>query len=319
MGSLVLCLVILIAVPGYAAAQQGNRSERIDTGRTAVPREKADPAAPPQAAVRRGEPRGETRTPVQRDGKADDGEPQRAGRERRIQAAAGTVRERPRGEPPQAVPARGLWPDSASNAVPNHGLPTFPHREDLRANHRRGDYQPRYRRPQTKAKVVYVPYAVPVIQREVVVEREVVESVAAAPVIVEQPSLARLILDIYPPTAQVFADGYYIGIPEDLQLENGGAVLDAGPHRIDITAPGYEPVSFDVSLARGQSATFRHTLTPIVPAPRPAPDPAVKTPPAAKQPTTFYLIPGCYMGNVPPKEAKLPASCDIARAKSFQY
>jgi hypothetical protein len=32
---------------------------------------------------------------------------------------------------------------------------------------------------------------------------------------------------------------------------------------------------------------------------------------------TFYLIPGCYMGNVPPKEANLPATCDITRAVSF--
>jgi hypothetical protein len=34
---------------------------------------------------------------------------------------------------------------------------------------------------------------------------------------------------------------------------------------------------------------------------------------------TFYLVPGCYMGNVPPEEANLPATCDLARAVSFQY
>ena len=52
---------------------------------------------------------------------------------------------------------------------------------------------------------------------------------------------------------------------------------------------------------------------------QPAPDAAVKAPAAAKQPETFYLIPGCYMGNVPPKEANLPATCDVARAVSVQY
>ena len=77
------------------------------------------------------------------------------------------------------------------------------------------------------------------------------------------------------------------------------------------------PVSFEVNLARGQSATFRHILTPIMRAPQPAPDAAVRTPPTAKQPMTFYLIPGCYMGNVPPKEANLPATCDLARAVSY--
>ena len=103
-----------------------------------------------------------------------------------------------------------------------------------------------------------------VVEREIVVEREVVDAAAGAPVIVEQPSLARLILDIHPPTAQVFADGYYIGIPEDFRFEDGGAVLEPGPHRIDILARDHEPVSFDVNLTRGQSATFRHILTPTM-------------------------------------------------------
>jgi hypothetical protein len=152
-----------------------------------------------------------------------------------------------------------------------------------------------------------------------VVERHVVDESTVATGVVEQPSLARLILDIHPPTAQVFADGYYIGIPEDFRFENGGAVLAPGPHRIDILAREYMPVRFEVNLARGQSATFRHILTPIVRAPQSALDAAVKTQPTAKQPMTFYLIPGCYMGNVPPKEANLPATCDIARAVSYRY
>lgn len=161
---------------------------------------------------------------------------------------------------------------------------------------------------------MFVPYAAPIV-----VERHVVDESTVAPRVFEQPSLARLILEIHPPTAQVFADGYYIGIPEDFRFENGGAVIEPGPHRIDILAREYMPVSFEINLARGQSATFRHILTPIMRAPQPAPDAAVKTPPTAKQPMTFYLIPGCYMGNVPPKEANLPATCDIARAVAYRY
>jgi hypothetical protein len=154
----------------------------------------------------------------------------------------------------------------------------------------------------------------------VVVEREVVAEAGGVPAIVEPPSLARLILDVYPPTAQIFADGYYIGIPEDFRFEGGGAVLEPGPHRIDVLERGYEPVSFDVNLTRGQSATFRHHMTPIARAPQPAPDAAAaKAPPVAKPPATFYLIPGCYMGNVPPKDANLPATCDIARVVSVQF
>lgn len=164
---------------------------------------------------------------------------------------------------------------------------------------------------------MFVPYAAPVaVEREVVIQRS---ETAGAPVIVEQPLLARLILDVHPATAQIFADGYYIGIPEDFRFEDGGAVLEPGPHRIDIVAPDYEPVSFDVNLTRGQSATFRKMLTPISREPQPLPRGAVKAPEVPKQPVTFYFIPGCYMGNVPPKEANLPVTCDIARATSYKY
>jgi hypothetical protein len=317
--------VILMTVPAYVLGQQRDRLERSATGRTAVPREEAVQAAPARQTDRRAEPRGETRRPAPREEKSDDAAPPRAGRERRsTPSAAETVRGRLR-ERPQAAPGRTYWTSSprmpggpASIALPDHGLRPFPDREHRRPGQRDGDYRPRYRRPHSGANVVFVPYTAPVVvEREVVVERDVVT--AGAPVIVEQPSLTRLILDIHPPTAQVFADGYYIGIPEDFRFEDGGAVLEPGPHRIDIIARGYEPVSFNVNLTRGQSATFRHILTPIMRAPQPAPDAAVKAPTAAKQPATFYLIPGCYMGNVPPREANLPATCDIGRAVSVQY
>jgi hypothetical protein len=331
----ILGIVILMAVPAFAAGQQRDRSGRSATGRTAVPREEGIQAAPARQTDRRAEPRGETRTPTTREERSEDAAQSRAGRERRsTPSAAETVRERWRDEHPQAAPARTqlnpgfrsqLNPGFQSKLNPgfqsrlNPGFQPVPDRDQLRPGQRHGEYRPRYRRPHGGSNVVFVPYASPVVvEREVVVER-VVDEAAGAPVIVEQNLLARLILDIHPPTAQVFADGYYIGIPEDFRFENGGAVLEPGPHRIDIIARDHEPVAFDVNLARGQSATFRRNLTPIMRAPQPAPGDAVKAPPAAKQPVTFYLIPGCYMGNVPPKEANLPATCDPARAVSFQY
>ena len=323
MRSFILGIVMVMAAPVYAVGQQRDRSARSATGRIAVPREEAVQAAPARQTDRRAEPRGDTRPPAPREEKSDDAAPPRAVRERRgTPSAAETVRGHVRDAHPQAAPARTYRTNSprmprgrASTAVPSHGLRPFPDREHRRPGQRDGDYRPRYRRPPRGANVVFVPYAAPVVvEREVVIEREVVDEAAFAPAMV-----ARLILDIHPPTAQVFADGYYIGIPEDFRFEDGGAVLDPGPHRIDIIARGYEPVSFEVNLTRGQSATFRHILTPIVRAPQPAPDAGVKAPPAAKQPATFYLIPGCYMGNVPPREASLPATCDVARAVSVQY
>ena len=310
MRSFILGIVILMAVPEYAVGQQPDRSGRSATGRTAVPRGEAVQAAPARQADRRAERRGDTSTPASRDEKSSE---------------AASSRAYPTMSPPTPPPP-SFRPGDGSPATPpppsfrpGHGSQPLPNREHRRPGQRDGDYRPRYRRPYSGANVVFVPYAAPVlVEREIVVEREVVDEAAGAPVIVEQPAPARLILDINPPTAQVFADGYYIGIPEDFRFEDGGAVLEPGPHRIDILDRDYEPVSFDVNLTRGQSATFRRTLTPIVRT-QPAPGAAAKARPAPKQPATFYHIPGCYIGNVPPKEANLPATCDITRAVSTQY
>jgi hypothetical protein len=46
--------------------------------------------------------------------------------------------------------------------------------------------------------------------------------------------------------------------------------------------------------------------------------------PAAPPPTVpvthkaFYIIPGCYLGDVPPKDASLPPTCDVGNARTFQ-
>jgi hypothetical protein len=114
----------------------------------------------------------------------------------------------------------------------------------------------------------------------------------------------RLILDVRPESVQVFADGYYSGMSEDFGAARGGGVLETGLHRIDLVAPGYQPATIDLRIASNQSITYRAALEPLAP-------------PAAVPPTTFYFVPGCYMGNIPPKDARLPATCDLSRAVSW--
>jgi hypothetical protein len=122
---------------------------------------------------------------------------------------------------------------------------------------------------------------------------------------VAPPMPGRLILDIAPQTAQIFAGGYYIGTAEDFSFGRGGGVLDAGVYRIDVSATGYEPIAIDLRVTSGQSVTYRATMK------------AIPTP-LAVAPTTFYLIPGCYMGNIPPKDAHLPDTCDLRRAVTWR-
>jgi hypothetical protein len=52
----------------------------------------------------------------------------------------------------------------------------------------------------------------------------------------------------------------------------------------------------------------------LYPPPQTAPAPV--TLPHA--PDTYYVIPGCYMGNHPPNKERLPAGCDIAKLKTTQ-
>ena len=62
-----------------------------------------------------------------------------------------------------------------------------------------------------------------------------------------------------PRYAQVFADGYYVGIVNDFDGIFQHVNLEAGPHRIEIVMPGYEDqaIQFDVMVQPGRTTTFR--------------------------------------------------------------
>ena len=60
-----------------------------------------------------------------------------------------------------------------------------------------------------------------------------------------------------PRDAQVFADGYYVGIVNDFDGVFQHVNLDAGPHHIEIQEQGYEPIAFDVDIQPGQTITYR--------------------------------------------------------------
>ena len=102
----------------------------------------------------------------------------------------------------------------------------------------------------------------------------------------------------------MFADGYYVGVPEDFSVARGGGLLEAGPHRIDVNAAGFESMTVDLRVTASQPVTIRAALKAL-------------PPPVAVPPTTFYLIPGCYMGNIPPKDAHLPVTCDQSRTVTW--
>jgi hypothetical protein len=137
-----------------------------------------------------------------------------------------------------------------------------------------------------------------------------------APAQDERPvGILRLELQAAGAPMQLYVDGYFVGTPDEI---NRDLTLEPGPHRIEIRAPGYETIAFDVRIVADRSITYRATLQRVAPQPQPSIDPPAgsaqpvpQPPPAA--PSTFYFIPGCYIGNVPPEKVDLPATCDMSR------
>jgi hypothetical protein len=67
-------------------------------------------------------------------------------------------------------------------------------------------------------------------------------------------------LKVKPREASVYADGYYVGRVEDFDGVFKRLHLSAGPHRIEICAPQYEPLAFDVMIEPGATVTYKGEL-----------------------------------------------------------
>jgi len=63
-------------------------------------------------------------------------------------------------------------------------------------------------------------------------------------------------LKIKPKEAEVYVDGYYVGIVDDFDGALQHLNLTAGPHQIEIRAPGLPPVQFEVNVTPGQTITY---------------------------------------------------------------
>ena len=72
--------------------------------------------------------------------------------------------------------------------------------------------------------------------------------------------VGELRLDVSPRHAQVFVDGYYAGVVDDFDGAFQALKLTSGGYRIDISAPGYDTLTFDVRIAPGQDIRYRGTL-----------------------------------------------------------
>jgi hypothetical protein len=128
------------------------------------------------------------------------------------------------------------------------------------------------------------------------------------------PATGWLEFRLEPGTAQVYVDGYYVGEVSDFDRP-GGRAVEPGPHHIEIRAPGYQTSAFDVRLLPDQPVTYREDLRSVSGS---VPPRRAEAGSNGASGTTFYIIAGCYMGNVPPDQVVLPPGCDAAQAKTVE-
>ena len=124
------------------------------------------------------------------------------------------------------------------------------------------------------------------------------------------PATGLLRLSVAPLTAQVFVDALYVGTVADINAQNV-LQLEAGPHRIEIRAPEYQSLTFDIRILPYETVTYRGALE----ATRLA-APSARA--AASPPTRMYVIPNCYVGNIPPRQNRLPSGCDIKQVQVLE-
>ena len=115
-------------------------------------------------------------------------------------------------------------------------------------------------------------------------------------------------LSVTPASAQVFVDSLYVGTVNDVDAQGGVIQLEAGPHRLEFRAPGYATQTVDVRVNPLETVTYRAALDLARP-------PAATAPPAAGPPTVMYVIPNCYLGNLPPRQSRLPSGCDVKQVQ----
>jgi hypothetical protein len=75
----------------------------------------------------------------------------------------------------------------------------------------------------------------------------------------------ELRIQVKPNIGSVNVDGYYAGRVDDYDGVFQSLKLDPGAHHIQVTAPGYAPLDFDVRIDPGRKVSYRGAMIPAQP------------------------------------------------------
>ena len=70
-------------------------------------------------------------------------------------------------------------------------------------------------------------------------------------------------LKIAPRNAQVYIDGYYVGVVDSFDGVFQKLNLDGGGHRVELKADGYAPLEFEVLITPGETVTYKGDMKRI--------------------------------------------------------
>jgi hypothetical protein len=70
-------------------------------------------------------------------------------------------------------------------------------------------------------------------------------------------------LKIGPRDAQVYIDGYYVGVVDSFDGAFQKLALEGGAHRVELKADGYAPLEFEVLITPGQTVTYKGEMKRI--------------------------------------------------------
>ncbi len=70
-------------------------------------------------------------------------------------------------------------------------------------------------------------------------------------------------LKIDPRQAQVYIDGYYVGLVDSYDGAFQKLGIEGGGHKVELKADGYEPLQFEVLITPGETVTYKGEMKRI--------------------------------------------------------
>ena len=74
--------------------------------------------------------------------------------------------------------------------------------------------------------------------------------------------VGKLRLQMQPRDAEVYIDGAFSGVVDDFDGRLQGLTLETGGYGVEVVAPGFEPLKFDIRITPGRTTTYRGELLP---------------------------------------------------------